>query len=302
MRNIQKIAVIKKEDGKYKLYTRDGKKVLGTHDDKQDAIKQEYAIEKSKEQKAAMTAVKTTSPVRLENGRYKGKRYGYTLEVNGKHYKTEEGVRNTREHAGTESFLVLDGKIFKLDDNQTQKTAQMHTIIRITRTMITGGPQPPGQEKEENADNEEDSDKDPEGPVECPGGGMLKTVPLEVLDDEGNSICKDLEAEVADTDEDKEKGLSERDELPEGCCMFFSTPGPFWMKNTKIPLDVAFLSKEGRVVDVQTMEPYPGAPDFLLPRYYPKKGEAVAALELPARFCSRKGIKEGAVVRVRGGS
>jgi hypothetical protein len=46
---LQKSAVIKKEKGKYKLYTKDGKKVLGVHDTRQDAIKQEYAIQKSQE-------------------------------------------------------------------------------------------------------------------------------------------------------------------------------------------------------------------------------------------------------------
>jgi len=47
--DLQKSAVIKKEKGKYKLYTKDGKKVLGTHDTRQEAIKQEYAIQKSQE-------------------------------------------------------------------------------------------------------------------------------------------------------------------------------------------------------------------------------------------------------------
>jgi len=44
-----KKAIIKKVDGKYILYTKDGKKKLGTHDTRQKAIKQEYAIQKSKE-------------------------------------------------------------------------------------------------------------------------------------------------------------------------------------------------------------------------------------------------------------
>jgi hypothetical protein len=44
-----KVAVIKKEDGEYILYTKDGKKVLGRHSTRQKAIKQEYAIQKSQE-------------------------------------------------------------------------------------------------------------------------------------------------------------------------------------------------------------------------------------------------------------
>ena len=46
---MQKAAVIKKEDGVYKLYTKDLKKVLGTHSSRLKAIKQEYAIQKSQE-------------------------------------------------------------------------------------------------------------------------------------------------------------------------------------------------------------------------------------------------------------
>jgi hypothetical protein len=45
----EKIAVIKKEDGEYILYTKDNKKVLGRHPTRQKAIKQEYAIQKSQE-------------------------------------------------------------------------------------------------------------------------------------------------------------------------------------------------------------------------------------------------------------
>lgn len=36
--------MIKQEDGKWKLYTADGKKLLGTHDTKEEAIDQEAAI------------------------------------------------------------------------------------------------------------------------------------------------------------------------------------------------------------------------------------------------------------------
>ena len=45
---LQKAAVIKKKNGKYLLYTRDGARVLGTHDTRAEAIAQEYAIQKSR--------------------------------------------------------------------------------------------------------------------------------------------------------------------------------------------------------------------------------------------------------------
>lgn len=57
---MQKKAIIKKENGKYVLYTKDGKRKLGTHDTRQEAIKQEYAIQKSKE-KSAFLIFKSSS-------------------------------------------------------------------------------------------------------------------------------------------------------------------------------------------------------------------------------------------------
>jgi hypothetical protein len=49
-----KSAVIRKEDDEYVLYTRDGKQVLGRHKTRQEAIKQEYAIQKSQEKRATI--------------------------------------------------------------------------------------------------------------------------------------------------------------------------------------------------------------------------------------------------------
>lgn len=51
-----KEAVVRQEGGKWKLYTRDGKRVLGTHDKPEEAYKQEYAIQKSKEKQADIPA------------------------------------------------------------------------------------------------------------------------------------------------------------------------------------------------------------------------------------------------------
>jgi 8-oxo-dGTP pyrophosphatase MutT (NUDIX family) len=50
---LEKTAVIKEEDGKYKLYTRDGSRVLGTHDSYEKAAAQERAIQHSKAKKAS---------------------------------------------------------------------------------------------------------------------------------------------------------------------------------------------------------------------------------------------------------
>lgn len=65
-------------------------------------------------------------------------------------------------------------------------------------------------------------------------------------------------AEVARTQEEKERGLMNRSELPDGTGMLFlwNEEGirSFWMSNTFFSLDVAFMDANLRIVDIQQME------------------------------------------------
>jgi uncharacterized membrane protein (UPF0127 family) len=65
--------------------------------------------------------------------------------------------------------------------------------------------------------------------------------------------------EVADNDQERTRGLMERTELPADGGMVFvfpgGTSGPFWMKNTLIPLSIAFWNDEGTVLDILEMVP-----------------------------------------------
>jgi len=66
-------------------------------------------------------------------------------------------------------------------------------------------------------------------------------------------------AEVARTREERAQGLMYREQLAEDAGMLFIFPDNavrgFWMQNTYIPLDIAFLDPSFRVVDIQQMEP-----------------------------------------------
>lgn len=68
-----------------------------------------------------------------------------------------------------------------------------------------------------------------------------------------------LRVEISDTPKLREKGLMYRHKLLEdhGMLFVFDCPGiyPFWMKNTYIPLSIAFVSKEGEIVQIENMEP-----------------------------------------------
>jgi uncharacterized protein len=71
---------------------------------------------------------------------------------------------------------------------------------------------------------------------------------------------KKIQVEVARSEKEQEKGLMFRERLgkDEGMLFVYEREGflTFWMKNTRIPLSIAFISKNGRIVDIQDMEPF----------------------------------------------
>ena len=68
-----------------------------------------------------------------------------------------------------------------------------------------------------------------------------------------------IRAEVANTSETRSRGLMYRDEVPDGTGMLFvfdrEAERSFWMQNTYVALDVAFINANFRIVDIQQMEP-----------------------------------------------
>ncbi|MCT2534808.1 DUF192 domain-containing protein [Aquibacillus koreensis] len=64
---------------------------------------------------------------------------------------------------------------------------------------------------------------------------------------------------VADTQRKREQGLQFVMKLPENAGMLFVFPkktyGGFWMKNTFIPLSIAFLDWDGSIIRILDMEP-----------------------------------------------
>lgn len=69
-----------------------------------------------------------------------------------------------------------------------------------------------------------------------------------------------LQVEVADDDAERQQGLMHRDGLAPDHGMLFVYPDErergFWMKNTKIPLSIAFADRQGRIVHIADMQPY----------------------------------------------
>jgi len=68
-----------------------------------------------------------------------------------------------------------------------------------------------------------------------------------------------LEVEVASNKAQRSLGLMNRTLMPESRGMLFVYPAPayfcMWMKNTKIPLSVAFIDAQGQVINIEDMAP-----------------------------------------------
>jgi hypothetical protein len=69
-----------------------------------------------------------------------------------------------------------------------------------------------------------------------------------------------VEAELAIDPPHREQGLMFRRELPEGRGMLFIYPRAqvlrFWMRNTYLPLSIAFIADDGRILNIEDMQPF----------------------------------------------
>lgn len=116
----------------------------------------------------------------------------------------------------------------------------------------------------------------------------------EICDEE--DVVSRLLLEVASTDEERQRGLMGRSELPSICGMMFdglSGGGYFWMKNCLIPLDIMFLDRGGFVTKTYTMPADGGK------KRYEYDDEDASAIEVAEGYCKRHGILKGFRVDTR---
>ena len=68
-----------------------------------------------------------------------------------------------------------------------------------------------------------------------------------------------IRAEVAATEAERQQGLMHREKLGpnEGMVFLFGAPATvcMWMKNTYVPLSVAFIDEHGKIVNIEDMQP-----------------------------------------------
>ena len=96
--------------------------------------------------------------------------------------------------------------------------------------------------------------------------------------------------EVARGEEEKARGLMHRRSLGERSGMIFVYEADehlsFWMKNTTLPLTLAFLSREGEILQIEELKPLSLKP-------VTSARAARYALELPAESLQRLGVVPG---------
>lgn len=103
-----------------------------------------------------------------------------------------------------------------------------------------------------------------------------------------------LVAEIAATPETRERGLMFRYDMKDAEGMLFVFPTAqrqsFWMKNTPLPLSIAFIDARGVILNIRDMTPF-------TTDGHPSEGEALYALEMNRGWFAQRGIKAGDRVR-----
>ncbi|MFC4726638.1 DUF192 domain-containing protein [Coralloluteibacterium thermophilus] len=101
--------------------------------------------------------------------------------------------------------------------------------------------------------------------------------------------------ELAMDDESRARGLMFREEMAQDRGMLFiheeEAPLAYWMKNTRIPLDILYFDAERRLVSAQLGVPTCSAGDRCPP--YPSERPALYVLELNAGVARRLGVQRG---------
>lgn len=104
-----------------------------------------------------------------------------------------------------------------------------------------------------------------------------------------------IQAEVAATEAQRETGLMNRKTMGqnEGMLFIFDRPSGYcmWMKNTLMPLSVAFINSDGMILNIEEMQPQTEKNHCAIK-------PALYALEMNAGWFKRKNIKPGSKIEL----
>jgi len=126
-------------------------------------------------------------------------------------------------------------------------------------------------------------------------GAAATALPTRSISVQAGGAPVPLTVEIASTESEREQGLMYRQSLAETAGMLFLFPAPssvgFWMKNTYIPLDIAYLDDLGRVMQIVQGKPLSEA---LLSPASPYH----AVLEVAGGWFQRHNLGVGATVKL----
>ncbi|MDR1220494.1 MAG: DUF192 domain-containing protein [Treponema sp.] len=93
--------------------------------------------------------------------------------------------------------------------------------------------------------------------LSCFSSKPFKTARLSIATSAGKTV--DISVEIAATEEERGQGLMFRKKIEDGKGMIFLFEKDqimsFWMKNTLVPLSIAFILSDGRIAEIRDMEP-----------------------------------------------
>jgi uncharacterized membrane protein (UPF0127 family) len=132
----------------------------------------------------------------------------------------------------------------------------------------------------------------PAGPAQRPAEDSLIAVTMP----QGTVVM----AELADTVEERARGLMFRPSLEKnrGMLFAFAEPQPwsFWMKNTRVPLDIIWMDQKKKIVHIERNVPTCSRTDDGCPQYQPNEN-ASYVLELAAGSATTLNLQRGATLR-----
>lgn len=135
---------------------------------------------------------------------------------------------------------------------------------------------------------------DPRCPADPTGNPKLRTGKVIFLE----ASAPEVLVELAENDDDRQRGLMYRKSMPENSGMLFvfqeRTNHSFWMHNTCIPLDMLFIDRDGTIMGIEENTP------TMSDRTHQVGCPSTYVLELNAGWTRSHGVKAGQKVKIEG--
>ncbi|MDH5722126.1 MAG: DUF192 domain-containing protein [Alphaproteobacteria bacterium] len=130
-------------------------------------------------------------------------------------------------------------------------------------------------------------------PIDYNQPQILPVEPLKIILAVGSEV--NLEVEIAKVPKEHMTGMMFRKEVQQNTGMLFlfneAEVKSFWMKNTFVPLDIIFIDRNGKILNIHSN----AIPGDLSP--IKSKGEALAVLEIGGGEAKRFGVQEGDMLK-----